>query len=322
MSLDSEIDSLLESDEVSQIDGLNFKKDNKKQPSSRGLEPDIVRRRRKYDERSKRKARRRHKTREIYRFEKLIDESITSEVEGSFSMEDSSFAEYSSVAEDSSVGSWEKSVDHSSELYSGGSSSSSSSRRKKRTTKKKPPKPKQKKSITAKLKETVRRKPTSRKTTGKKSTDKKYEILPPHTRAEFIKLTKGFIPVPRETWHTLEAGSEIMWMSKGSGRVKDRTAYYWYHKEGKGKRMFFMCGPVATCDLKSPWVKNRKFTLFWDQLKKVFVREDPFTRGLRLAIDSRTIQLSDIAHFLKLKYGDEFDQFLKNRALDRKHNKK
>jgi hypothetical protein len=320
--LNSEIDSLLESDEVSQIDGLNYRSKSysnvrdyeKSKPqlsrtsSARGLEPDIATRRHKYEERSKRKARHRARNRE---FEKSIEDSMTSELEGDISDESTAYDSYSSSGEKSIRGSSEKNSD-----------SSESRRRKKKTRKKPELKPKHK-SLTTKLKEKVSRKKRS-PSPAKKDEKKVYEKLPPHTRKEIMSLTQGFIPVPRVEWPNIEAGSEIMWMSKGSGRVCDRAtpAYYWYQKESKKGRMFFMCGPTATCDLKTQWVKRRKFPLFWDQTKKLYVREDPFTHGLRLAIDNRTVQISDIAHFLKMKYGDEFDQFMKNRALDRAHTKK
>ena len=318
--LNSEVDSLLESDEVSQIDGIRFQSrsrsysnvhDYAKQKhlprtnSVRGLEPDIAKRRRKYEEHAKRKLHRRARDRQ---FEKSIEESITSELEGDFS-DSTSYSELGGAEESTSESS---------------SRTSSERRRKKKPTKKekkKPPevKPAQKKSITNKLKERItRKKKTSAKKPKSPQKTKEYEILPPHTRKEVIELTKGYIPVPRSKWDTIEAGSHILWMNKGSGRVNTKGAYYWYQKENTKGKMFFYCGPTANCDLKTPWIKRSAFPLWWDNVKKLFVREDPFTNGLRLAIDNRTIQLSDIAVFLKMKYGDEFEQFMKNRALERK----
>jgi hypothetical protein len=312
-TLDSEIDSLLESDEVSQISGLRSKKHEKplsRRSSSTRMEPDIERRRRKYEERDRRKSRKHRKSRRSsYSHEST--HSYTSE-------DDSSHAEVSTGSY--SENTWERSVDDSTtEQPVVGSDSSSETRRKKKSSKRPHPelKPKHKKSITTKLKETVRRKRTKSKSPSKKT---EYEVPLPHTREEVMKLTEGFIAVPREKWDTIEAGCEIKWMNKSTKRVSDRDkpAYYWYHKEDKNGKMFFLCGPTASCDLKTPWIKHRTFPLYWDKIKKLFVREDPFTYGLRMAIDNRTVQLSDIAHFLKMKFGDEFDQFMKNRALERK----
>lgn len=303
--INSEVDSLLESDEVSQIDGLHYTSRSRsysdvydygkpKPPitrtiSVRGLEPDIAQRRRKYEEREKQKSRERALKREI---EKSVEESIAEELES-----------------------------QSSETSKGKAERSKSKR-----------KPKPKKSITKKLKEKLVRKkepvekkkePSPKVEKKKEKKDpipeekKKNENLPPHTKEEEIKLTKGFIPVPRSKWESLEAGREIMWMNVTSERVSSRTAYYWYQKENKDGKRFFMCGPTAQCDMKTPWINKSKFPLFWDKLKRIYVREDPFTQGLRLAIDNRTYQISDIAHFLKLKFGDEFEQFIKNRELER-----
>lgn len=297
--LSSEVDSLLESDEVSQIDGLQYTRSRsysdvhdyhrEKPPllktiSVRGIEPDIAKRHRKYEERARRKTRERDLKREI---EKSIEESIEE---------------------------------------------SSETRRKtpKPKLKTPPPEPKKKKapepkkSLTKRLKEKVTKKKEpksdseSEKVESPKKSKKDYVKLPPHTKEEIIKLTEGFIPIPRVKWESIEAGREIKWMTENSGRVSERTAFYWYQKENKDGKRFFMCGPTAQCDMKTQWINKQKFPLFWDKLKRLYVREDPFTQGLRLAIDNRTYQLSDIANFLKLKFGDEFEQFIKNREFERR----
>ncbi len=293
--ISSEVDSLLESDEVSQIDGLHYTSrsrsysnvheyEREKPPltksiSVRGLEPDISKRRHKYEERARRKSHERELRRSI-----------------------------------------EDSLEESTETRRKTSKHTPQTQETQKQTKKKPdsPKPekKTKKSLTKRLKEKVtKKKETDEKT--KKVTKKIDDKQPPHTKEEIIKLTDGFIPIPRIKWETIEAGCEIKWMNESSGRVSDRTAFYWYQKENKDGKRFFMCGPTSQCDMKTPWINKQKFPLFWDKLKKLYVREDPFTQGLRLAIDNRTYQLSDIAHFLKLKFGAEFEQFIKNREFDR-----
>lgn len=287
--LSSEVDSLLESDEVSQIDGLKYTSKsrsytdvhdyNREKPplrktvSVRGIEPDIAKRQRKYEERARRKTLEKELKREI---EKSIEESESSETRRKTP---------------------KPKLKASPEPH------------------KKTPKPK--KSLAKRLKEKVTKKASDSESESPKKSKKEYEKLPPHTKEEIIKLTEGFIHIPRVKWESIEAGREIKWMNDSTRRVSERSAFYWYQKENKDGKRFFMCGPTAQCDMKTPWINKQKFPLFWDKLKYLYVREDPFTQGLRLAIDNRTYQLSDIAHFLKLKFGDEFEQFIKHREFDR-----
>lgn len=60
-----------------------------------------------------------------------------------------------------------------------------------------------------------------------------------------------------------------------------------------------------------------QMNIFWDNIKSLYHKEDPITKQLRLAIDKRQDYITDIAIFLKHKYGSEFEDHMKARATHR-----
>jgi len=137
----------------------------------------------------------------------------------------------------------------------------------------------------------------------------------PHSKEEISEMTDGFIVVPKSDWENLEPGSCIKWVNK-YGRCITKEWYYWYQKTSKvtGTKFFY----VGTYPTKAEGgVFQQTFAAFWDNIKILYKKEDPITKMLRLAIDKRQDYITDIAVFLKNKYGEEFENYMKGRATYR-----
>lgn len=133
----------------------------------------------------------------------------------------------------------------------------------------------------------------------------------PHTKDEIKAMTEGFIVVPRAAWDKVEPGSCIKWVNK-HGRCIKKEWFCWYHKTSKvtGTNFFY----VGSYPSKAASKFQKSFAVFWDNIKMLFMKEDPVTKLLRSAIDTKQDYITDMAIFLKSKYGDEFDAHMKNRA--------
>lgn len=136
----------------------------------------------------------------------------------------------------------------------------------------------------------------------------------PHSKEEVKELTKGFIIVPRAAWENLEPGSCIKWVNK-HGRCIKKEWFCWYQKTSKvtGTNFFY----VGMYPSKAASKYQKSFAVFWDNIKVLFMKEDPVTKLLRNAIDTKQDYITDMAVFLKAKYGEEFEEHMKNRAGSR-----
>jgi len=134
------------------------------------------------------------------------------------------------------------------------------------------------------------------------------------SKEEIKSMTDGFIVVPRSDWEILEPGSCVKWVNK-HGRCITKEWYYWYQKTSKvtGTKFFYF----GTYPSKTEGVFQKSFAVFWDNVKILYKKEDPITKLLRQAIDTRQDYITDIAIFLRSKYGDEFDDYMKKRSAHR-----
>lgn len=157
--------------------------------------------------------------------------------------------------------------------------------------------------------------PSSKSTTSSSKSKSKSEIpTKPHSREEIKQMTNGFIVVPKKDWGNLEPGSCIKWINN-NGRCVTREWYYWYHKKSdKNDKPFFYVGMYPNKS-DAPWQLTR--SVFWENIKCIYKKEDPITKLLKQAIDKRQDHIADIAHFLKLKYGDEFEIYMRTREAHR-----
>jgi hypothetical protein len=137
----------------------------------------------------------------------------------------------------------------------------------------------------------------------------------PQSKEDIREMTDGFIVVPRGDWEMLEPGSCIKWVNK-HGRCITKEWYYWYQKTSKvtgGK--FFYVGMYPTKTDGSGF--QQSFAVFWANVKILYKKEDPITKLLRHAIDKRQDYITDLAVFLKMKFGDEFEDYMKSRSAHR-----
>jgi len=153
----------------------------------------------------------------------------------------------------------------------------------------------------------------SKNTKNSKDTFDK-DSLEPHSREEIAEMTEGFIVVPKKDWGNLEPSDCIKWVNS-DGRCVTREWYYWYHKKSQATGLpFFYVGMYPT-RADAPWQITR--SVFWHKVKAIYKKEDPITKLLKLAIDKRQEHIADLATFLKLKFGDEFEIFMRNREAYR-----
>ena len=272
------IRSFIESDEVSEIYNRS---DHSKSSRIDRLEPNIVKQRR------KRKKKRRGGSRSHSEVSRGSDDSFSSAADDdSFDTERSSSRQYQESYYDSSV--------------DGRSSLASKIQRQKDIERRA-----RQKEERAAREESSQASQTRDKSKTREKNSKSMSI------DKIRKEMEGYYFVPRQSWEKLERGGVFRWVKK-DGSFTTKEVYLWGHKRhDKNGKMLFRFG----FGQYNPQAFGGSFITYWDNIKMLWKKEDAQTTILAKAIDEQAAHMKNIADFLKMKYGNEFTEFMHQRSL-------
>jgi hypothetical protein len=139
---------------------------------------------------------------------------------------------------------------------------------------------------------------------------------------EHVKsMLKGYIQVPSEKYDGVTAGDHIRFITKdGNFRT---GGFIWLMRTDETKGKYWVYGQTKRIP-SSPeaWKNSRHFKLYWTSIGKLYKKIDPETSLMIMSIDAKQQHITDIAAFLKYKYGNEFANFIRERHKVRTSQKK
>ena len=151
---------------------------------------------------------------------------------------------------------------------------------------------------------------TSRKST--KNENNKIQNLPEYINAR----TKDFIIIRPEDYSKISQGEYICFTNK-DGFLKP-GGYVWFAKRAKKtNKMYFVIGKFKNVDFS-----KYNFRIYWDNIETLWKRKTVEAELLIKSIDAKQYYISDIAKFLKIKYGQEFEDYMNEMESLRKLPKK
>lgn len=123
---------------------------------------------------------------------------------------------------------------------------------------------------------------------------------------------KDYVIVRPEDYDKIYPGDHVKYVNS-EGDFK-QGGFIWYKKTNE-TGTFWMIGLTKTPDMKP---ETFKFALYWHKIKYLWKRTDYETKLLIKSIDKKQDYISDIASFLKHKYGKEFTDYMNSRENKRK----